>query len=366
MTTLTEVSKQWATRPPDERFETLEELHAAVLSQKSRSRTMKGEIGKIRAELRQGDVVLVAGNTELVPTHWALGQLCQKIKAPAAYLRRLPADLVRECLNHGLLNGGSAAEPFDPTEPVKLLTRMHDTGNPMVDLRAVNGPDYGRIWNADVIARVIALRDRSGHAFDNPRDWSGKKAGLYASDRDCFAFLCDGGSIVEDRSYMQGDRAMFRGFYVKNSETGAGFFELCWFLFRYVCGNLMIWGAEDVKTVKIRHNRLAPEHFDTQAHRDLKAYLEAPAAPVEQAIQRAADFLLPAEEPKLLEWVTGKGFTKAEANGGIGAARQEEGDARTLWQLVNGLTRYANRFEYADTRVDLSKRAGDLMQLVAS
>jgi hypothetical protein len=47
--------------------------------------------------------------------------------------------------------------------------------------------------------------------------------------------------------------------------VGAASFGLMTFLFRAVCGNHIVWGAEDVKALKIRHNGLAPERFVEQA-----------------------------------------------------------------------------------------------------
>ena len=155
--------------------------------------------------------------------------------------------------------------------------------------------------------------------FHNPKDWSGKPSGLYASDHDVFAFLVDGGSVVEEpEGFGHRPSQLHRGFFVRNSETGAGLFELCFFLFRVVCGNHIIWDAENVMRFRIRHNRLAPEHFD-----------------------------------------------RAEATDAIELAEREEGDGRTLWQVVQGLTARARDMIHVDARVDLEKRAGRLLKLAA-
>ena len=45
---------------------------------------------------------------------------------------------------------------------------------------------------------------------------------------------------------------LFRGFYTWNSEVGSAVFGLTTFLYRYVCDNRIIWGATDVKELRIR------------------------------------------------------------------------------------------------------------------
>ena len=71
------------------------------------------------------------------PTHWSFGQLGSLVGAPASYLRQLPAPLAGINLQHGLLSNRA--------ELVKTL----ETGDGRTELRAVTGPDYGRIWTTN-------------------------------------------------------------------------------------------------------------------------------------------------------------------------------------------------------------------------
>lgn len=83
----------------------------------------------------------VPGRDEPVaPTHWSFGQLCTLVGAPTSYLRQLPAALSAINLQHGLLSHRA--------ELVKTLET--DTGR--VELRAVTGPDYARIWDHELVA----------------------------------------------------------------------------------------------------------------------------------------------------------------------------------------------------------------------
>ena len=84
-----------------------------------------------------------------------------------------------------------------------------------------------------------------------------ENAGLYASDRDVFMFLIDEDHPIEVRN-----ERLSRGLFIWNSEVGKSSFGLTTFLYRYVCGNHIVWGAENVKEIRIRHSLNAPSgHF---------------------------------------------------------------------------------------------------------
>jgi len=362
-----EASNQWATRPADQRFETLESLRASVHNRRLRSRSLDVDRNDIVAESIGNDGFVINSKiTACAPTHWAFGQLCQASKlngvsAPASYLRQLPAPLTVQCLNEGFRNGDREAHKF--------MTIASEDGG-VNTLQAVTSTTYGRIWDADVVDAVQRVVDRSGGKFFNPKAYVGaeqKPSGLYASDHDVFAFMIDGGSLLD-----AGPRAQLnRGFIVWNSETGARTFGLMTFLFNQVCGNHIIWGASNVNKVLIRHTSGGPYRFDSEAAPQLKAYVEASAQPMLDTVQRAQKFMLPECKPGELDALLnlmGKSpskFTKSELTEAMRFAKAEEGDCRSLWQLVQGFTAYARGFDFIDARVDLEKRAGALLQMVA-
>lgn len=348
---------EWSTRPADQRFETLAALRESVHNRRMRSRSVDVQTSLVQASEVEGDLVINGKITASRPSHWAFGQLATNIKAPAGYLRSLPLPMVVPLLNHGLKNSNR--------ETVKFMTVAGDGDNETNTLQAVTSQTYGRIWDSDAVDAVERTVERTGNKFYNPLDWNGKRSGLYASDHDVFMFMIDGGSMLDI-----GPRAQLnRGFIVWNSETGARTFGLMTFLFNIVCGNHIIWGAQDVNKVVIRHTSGGPYRFDTQAAPALKAYAEASAAPLEASIRKAQEFTLPvtkkAMKDDLLEWCGKHGkFTRSEVSSAIDFAKSEEGDCRTLWQLVQGFTAYARGFDYIDARIDLEKRAGNLLNLV--
>jgi hypothetical protein len=132
------VSSEWFSRPADERYLSLSELHAAVRGRAERSRTRTAESASIqvaasRADMERLTLLLPGEEVQLLPTHWSFGQLTTMVGAPSAYLRQLPAPLAAINLQYGLASHRA--------ELIKTL----EVEDGRVELRAVTGPDYGRI-----------------------------------------------------------------------------------------------------------------------------------------------------------------------------------------------------------------------------
>ncbi|MFG1285325.1 DUF932 domain-containing protein, partial [Xanthobacter autotrophicus] len=224
------VSSEWFSRPDDERYLSLSDLHASVSSRAERSRTRTVESAAIRVEASREDaerltLMLPGSDAPVAPTHWSFGQLASLVGAPAAYLRQLPAPLAGINLQYGLTSHRA--------EQVKTL----EIDDGRVELRAVTGPDYGRIFDHELVAavqriagngtgdtrwKVPGVLDWSTGIY-NPRvDITRDTTTLYASDRDVFLFLVDDLNPIEAGRLADGSPDLyFRGFYCWNSEVGA-------------------------------------------------------------------------------------------------------------------------------------------------
>ncbi len=86
--------------------------------------------------------MLPGSDVPVAPTHWSFGQLAALVGAPAADLRQLPAPLAGINLQYGLTSRRA--------EQVKTL----ETDDGRVELRAVTGPDYGRIYDHELVTAV--------------------------------------------------------------------------------------------------------------------------------------------------------------------------------------------------------------------
>ncbi len=224
------VSSEWFSRPDDEKYLSLSDLYASVKGRAERSRTRTVESAAIRVEAHRDDperlaLALPDAEAPVAPTHWSFGQLASLVGAPAAYLRQLPAPLAGINLQYGLT--------AHRAEQVKTL----ETEDGRAELRAVTGPDYGRIYDHELVAavqriagngtgdtrwKVPGVLDWSSGVY-NPRvDVTKDTTTLYASDRDVFLFLVDDLNPIEAGTLPDGAPDLyFRGFYCWNSEVGA-------------------------------------------------------------------------------------------------------------------------------------------------
>jgi hypothetical protein len=144
------VSSEWFSRPDDERYLSLSALREAVRARSERATTRTVDTGTLQVQANRDDaerLMLVApGRSEpIAPTHWSFGQLCGLVGAPSGYLRDLPAPIAAINLQHGLATHRA--------EQVKLL----EAADQRVELRAVTGPDYGRIWDHELVEAVMRI-----------------------------------------------------------------------------------------------------------------------------------------------------------------------------------------------------------------
>lgn len=361
---ITTASQQWATRPDDQRFLSLAELKASVSKRKQESWTATPIVRDLRAQIDANGQLgvevfdpTISERRMLQPTNYAFGQLSQYAGAPAAYLRKLPTELAAINLQWGLEHA-----------PMRDDSLVLAQSNGKHELRAMTSTSYGRIWDQDVVEAVEKVNHdgrwqipSSTYTTSNPR----RATTLYASDRDVFIFLVDPKNPVE----VAGE-TLFRGFYAWNSEVGSSVFGLCTFLYRYICDNRIIWGATNVKELRIRHIGGAPERFAYEGQKYLINYANESTADLVDGIKKAksmdvASTLNEGNGETMTNWLMKRGFTKAQAKGSVDSAVAEEGKARSLWDIVNGVTAYARSIQHTDSRVELETKAGKLMEMAA-
>lgn len=357
-------SREWATRPDDQRFLSLDDLRASVAARRRESWTATPRLSTLRVlpqasgDIRVGVFDPTSGERrELDLTHWSFSQLSQSAGAPAGYLRKLPAELAAINLQYGL-------EKLAAREDGLILGQS----NGHHSLRAITSTSYGRIWDQQVVEAVQRVNQdgqwqvpAASYSLTNPK----RATTLYASDHDVFIFLVDPTRPIKVAGNGEdGGQDLYRGFFAWNSETGASTFGLTTFLYSRVCDNRIIWGATEVRELRIRHTGGAPERFAYEGARYLRRYAEETAAPLEAQIQRAQQ-AEPLKNETMSEWLRERGFSKAESTGAEAAAEQEQ-SGRSLWDIVQGVTAYARSIPHADERVALETKAGKLMAQVAT
>ena len=198
------VSSEWFSRPDDERFLSLGDLARSVRGRSDRSRTRVVETALIHVEANRNDperlaLMLPGAEAPVTPTHWSFGQLASQVGAPAAYLRQLPAPLAAINLQYGLTSHRA--------EQIKTLETDDPVSGGRLELRAVTGPDYGRIYDHELVEavqkiagngtgdtrwKVPGVLDWSTGVYNPNVDISKDTTTLYASDRDVFGWLRPG------------------------------------------------------------------------------------------------------------------------------------------------------------------------------
>jgi hypothetical protein len=369
------VSSEWFSRPADERYLSLSELMSSVRGRAERSRTRTVESASVRVEADRGDaerlaLVLPGSDQPIVPTHWSFGQLAALVGAPAAYLRQLPAPLAGINLQYGLASHRA--------EQVKTL----ETNDGRVELRAVTGPDYGRIYDHELVAAVQRIAGNGtgdtrwkvpgvldwGSGVYNPLiDITQDTTTLYASDRDVFLFLVDDLNPIEAGRLPDGSPDLyFRGFYCWNSEVGAKTLGIASFYLRAVCQNRNLWGVEDFEEITIRHSKYAASRFAHEAAPALTRFANSSPQPFVNGIRQARERIVARTDEDRSEFLRKRGFGKAETAKIIETVLAEEGrKPESVFDFVQGITAVARDKPYQDARLDLEARAKKLLDWAA-
>jgi hypothetical protein len=354
MSTITTASRQYATRPADERFNSLPDLLAHSLEMKNHCAERGYNLKDLRVEPREGnDLALVSPKGAATFTNWSFGQLARTVGAPAAYLRDLPPALAADCLNFGLQDSpvGTSAT---------ILARGANGAPPVI--RSVTSESYGRLWDADLYSGVTRLITDRDKAWGLPPVWGGGVAGAYAGDRDSFLIVTNGGSIVTDPSLSgKADNQLFRGLMIRNSEVGASSVVIEAILYRYICGNHMLWGATVDRAFRRRH---VGSHVLRDTIREIGTiaykWVSRSAAQDQALIQTLIDKEIASTREAVIDELRAMGATKEQAeNAYASCERFETASPRSFWGVAQGLTRLSQTDSgYQDERYNLDKLAG--------
>jgi hypothetical protein len=369
------VSSEWFSRPADERYLSLSELFAAVHGRTERCRTRTVESAAIRVEASRDDserlaLTLPGSDAPVTPTHWSFGQLASLVGAPATYLRQLPASLAGINLQYGL-NTHRA-------EQVKTL----EIEEGRVELRAVTGPEYGRIYDHELVSavqriagngtgdtrwKVPGVLDWSTGIYNPHVDITQDTTTLYASDRDVFLFLVDDLNPIEAGWLPDGSPDLFfRGFYCWNSEVGAKTLGIASFYLRAVCQNRNLWGVEDFEEITIRHSKYAASRFAHEAAPALTRFANSSPLPFVNGVKAARERIVARNDDDRTAFLRKRGFSKVETANIIDTVLTEEGrKPESVFDFVQGITAIARTKSHQDARLDLEARAKKLFERAA-
>lgn len=357
---LTFVHREWADRPADQRFYSLESARDAMKALHLSSRGARAKFGDLLVAPDGDDLVLTGkhGGTAKF-NNWSFGQLAGLASAPAGYLATLPAAQAAADLNFSL----SKRIEEDGDDDLQLLVRLNDG---QYTLGAVNGKIYTRLWNEAVLSRLIDLTAGtdwqlpvSRHPLDNGQGV------LFASDRDMTVLLKDDTNRVQDGS----EGGLMRAVVVRNSEVGSAKFSVWAAYLRAICGNLILWGVEKSIEVAFRH---VGDGMDARSLKALNGLLnthrEAPARELEARIERLKTVEFgPSREGVVDHLFSRKIAPRKALESAYTLCEQAEPDLnpRSPWGMAQGLTRYSQMAPNFDRRAEVDKSARKVLELIS-
>ena len=359
-------AEQWSKRPADERYWTINDAWSDAKKYKDKSTEYPClPLDQLRIIDDQGEVC-IQGQTNKVLSHHAFNQLATRIKAPANYLRSLPAELAAQNLDYGM--------------------RSLDTANILMHgltVRAMTSDRYSRIWNVDVFNQLkdfehegwVAPPARPIHGstkvaskeLNSSSQGLGIKegdligpAGIYLSNHDMFCFMVDDQNPISDPS----GQPLYRGFFIRNSEVGGISLSLTTFYFQSVCGNHIVWDVENIQNLKIRHIGRNGASALALCRNQLNDFKHKPSHKIEAKMVALSQEEIGSNMEEVVTNVFRQiSITKKQAEQGYIIAQQNNFNPRSRWGMVEGLTRYSQTLSYADERNKIDREAGKLLCL---
>ena len=159
---------------------------------------------------------------------------------------------------------------------------------------------------------------------------------------------------------------MYKGLIYWNSEVGDKKIGCMKFLYNAMCGNHIIWGASEVLEFSARHVgnvRRQLQRFDFE----IKRYANESISDLEGQIQAAHRKMIESTKEGVLDFLFGKrslGLTKKVLEAGYDAViPEQDGDPRTVWGMVQGLTRHSQTIPYADKRQAIDQASARVMKI---
>ncbi len=390
-TNIATAQREYYRRPADERFGSLQAMITSAQADREQSMeriynlrdlharavhiapsTIPGTAVTIDSRDNRGSenpsntVVLESPKGRAAFTHYSFGQLARTIGAPASYLRTLPPAIAADAINYGLQD----AAPVGTN--ANLLVR-DDPSKPQPIIRACTSETYGRVWDAQLYGELNrhfgdGMRSNGGQ-WMTPPAWPGSEAsGQYRGDRDSFVIRVDGGSIVTDPTARgngsASDGQMFRGIMVRNSEVGHCSITVECVLFRYICGNHMLWGAIMDRQFRRRHvgNKITRATMTELANIAYKFNTRS-ASTDEAIIRTLIDHEIAHTKEAVIDELRKLGATKEQATEAYATCEaKENASPRSFWGIAQGLTRNSQESGYQDDRLALDLLASQVLK----
>ena len=377
---------------PDEcKFKSFEAIAKHAKEQRARSFELETDLRKVLfAHKNEHDYALI-GEHDLRLTNLFYKQIAAEAGIPIGTLALLKPETRVRVLNELWEPKRGLTEPYER----KLLQEKIEGG---VDVRAMNGARYERLWDDEVFSEIDRWLLSSGWVpayptfnIDPATPVEERAKALLRTDRYSFTFYFtepkfkagDGFSTSkETHGGLTGSQAIAaaqgfsnpgdtdglgglrKGIMVYNGETGHKSFGWQQFLFRNVCSNFNIWDMSEGLTKRVRHTRSVREAFDVFKE-DVKK-LSGDLTELElDTLRKATRIEFAKDDEAAAKRLNHLGVQNRFAAPAVKAAHEEiNGGNLSLWSVVNGMTWHAKSLSNEEDRVELATHAGTVLNTV--
>ena len=354
--------REWATRPPDERYASVQALYEAARAR--RVRTEERDHRDRRLQDRGGGDRR-ARPARRVGSHGRPDAL--ELRA-ARHHRRRAAEVPPHAARADRLRRD---QPRAAAAASRRSTSCSSIGPHPWTVHAITSPRYARVHHDELAGRVLDLM--AAHpAWHLPLGYKDGvfgaervPSGAYLGDRDMFLFLVDGNRDLDDPTDAS-HAGLFRGFILRNSDVGAAALTLDVFLFRAVCGESHHLG------LSARGRLPAPARGGVDSGRVDAPRLRAsarPSTPTRPPIAPCSCGPRPRSSVRRATRCSTRSLQRLDLSQKQAAeaytlAEQHETNPRSVWGYVQGLTRLSQRTPWQDGRFALDRAASRLLTTV--
>lgn len=315
------------------------------------------EDGGLRIRKRNGDKAGALLN------YHSFGQLYRSVCPDGSRTaRQTPPELIAPVINYHLTHGAKA----DGKDAKLILGRM--PGSDTYVTRAVVGPTYGLIHDADVLQALLQAIDQVGNGWVCPE---ASHFGPRGQRRFLQAHICDSGMTVHliDASHPIEFRrpdgqvdVLYRAIQVRNSEVGTRGLMVRFVLVRYDCANLEIVNVLGEHKVYLRHTSGAPDRFMLKTVPAIERFAALPPHQVNEYLTRMYEMKLADTAEGARALLTRKGFSGKLADLIVARAEADRhtvgGSPYSAWGLLNAASANARDKDYIDDTIDAADVAG--------
>lgn len=386
-------SNQWANRPDDERFESSQALKQFLTAEAALTRDVKVDLSKLSFNLSDSGSPRLTSKGDgggAFLSHLAFQQFGSMAGLPVDYLRTIgkpDSQLLLDNLSFGLKR---LVEAKDSDNQRRFLARV---GPESSVIRAINGQNFGRIMDLDMIDRIIEMESRGWRVPPARPVRDGQPGTRIATEHDVlrgrgFALSINIGDEIAPAGTYYGDRSSFyirvneertievRGqqlfemVIVQNSEVGSGFWEIFKAWIVGICGNHILHGVQDLKALKVRHVGRAKEKAEIAFSPDLVEEGEDTRQASEQQFYKATQKVLGVGRVEVVEELFGKRIApkKTLEAAWVAADRHESwyGAPNTAWGMASGLTEVSQESRWQDKRQEIDEAAAKVLRLAGN